>query len=160
ANAAATFETWAVSLEQKLGRKTFIALAGEVLSSEVERTVGVVDFSVFTGLVPAGTEERLDFRERTVTLTVNQLLGDEWSVGARYRLSQAELEDVFPNIPVGVLTQGGFQREQDLEATLHQLYLFSVFNHPSGFFAGGNAIWTSQSNKGYTPDRPGDDFWQ
>lgn len=160
ANAAATFETWAISLEQKLGRKTFIALAGEVLSSEVERTVGVVDFSVFTGLVPTGTQERLDFHERTVTLTVNQLLGDEWSVGARYRFSQAELEDVFSNIPVGVSTQGGFQREQDLEATLHQLYLFSVFNHPSGFFAGGSAVWTSQSNQGYTPDRPGDDFWQ
>jgi outer membrane receptor for monomeric catechols len=93
-------------------------------------------------------------------LTVNQLLGDQWSVGARYRLSEAELDDVFPDIPTSAATFGGFQRRQELEATLHQLHLFTIFNHPSGFFAGSSAIWTTQSNKGYTPDRPGDDFWQ
>jgi len=150
ASAAATFETWAVSLEQKVGRKTFVALSGEILSSEVERSIGVVDFSVFTGFIGANTREQLDFRERTVALTVNQLLGDEWSVGARYRLSQAELDDVFPDIPAGVSTQGGFQREQDLEATLHQLYLFTVFNHPSGFFAGGNAMDITKQQGLYT----------
>jgi len=160
ANAAATFETWAVSLEQKLGEKTFVALSGELLSSEVERTVGVVDFSVPAGPVPASTREELDFHERTVSLTVNQLLGDEWSIGARYRLSRAELDDVFPQVPATATQQGGFRARQELEATLHQVHLFTIFNHPSGFFAGSSAIWTAQSNKGYAPDRPGDDFWQ
>src|SRR6185436_18651671 len=73
ANAAATFETWAVSIEQNLGRKTFVALSGELLSSEVERTVGVVDFSVPGPPAPASTREELDFHERTVNFTVNQL---------------------------------------------------------------------------------------
>jgi len=164
ANAAATFDAWSVSLEQKLGRGTFVGLSGEILSSEVDRTVGLVDFvvppTIGTGFSVGSTREQLDFRERTLVASINQLLGDQWSVGARYRLSQAELEDVFPDIPAGVLTAGGFQRRRDVEAMLHQLHLFAIFNHPSGLFAGGSAVWTSQSNKGYTPDRPGDDFWQ
>jgi hypothetical protein len=91
---------------------------------------------------------------------VNQLLSDEWSVGVHYRLSRAELDRDYPQIPAGAQEFGGFQAHQNLEATLNQVYLFALFNHPSGFFAGANAIWTAQSNDGYTPNRPGDDFWQ
>ncbi|MBC8096562.1 MAG: TonB-dependent receptor, partial [Akkermansiaceae bacterium] len=42
AAAAPTFETWALSLEQKLGKSTFMGLSGELLSSKVDRTIGVV----------------------------------------------------------------------------------------------------------------------
>jgi outer membrane receptor protein involved in Fe transport len=38
--------------------------------------------------------------------------------------------------------------------------LFTLYNHRSGFFAQLDARWWSQSNQGYSPDRPGDDFWQ
>ena len=34
------------------------------------------------------------------------------------------------------------------------------YNHPCGFFAQGEALWYAQTNKGYTPGEPGDDFWQ
>ena len=164
ANAAASFDAWSVSLEQKIGRGTFFGLSGEILTSEVDRTVGVAN--VTASPVPApplsagSTSQDLDFQERTLLATFNQLLGDEWSVGARYRLSQAQLEDSFTEVSSSALTAGGFQPHRDLEATLHQLHLFGVFNHPSGFFSSAGAVWTSQSNKGYSPDRPGDDFWQ
>ena len=45
-------------------------------------------------------------------------------------------------------------------ATLQQVGLFALFNHPSGFFARAGANWYSQSNRGYQPALPGDDFWQ
>jgi len=45
-------------------------------------------------------------------------------------------------------------------AILHQVTLYANFNHPSGLFAQANTIWTQQSNQHYTPDIPGDDFWQ
>jgi hypothetical protein len=35
-----------------------------------------------------------------------------------------------------------------------------LFRHESGFFARLDSIWNTQSNRGYTPDIPGDDFWQ
>src|SRR6185436_1272573 len=40
ANAAATFETWGVSLEQSLQHGTYFAVAGELLRSEVDRVIG------------------------------------------------------------------------------------------------------------------------
>jgi outer membrane receptor protein involved in Fe transport len=38
--------------------------------------------------------------------------------------------------------------------------LSALYNHPSGFFAGAAALWSHQRNEGYSPDLPGDDFWQ
>lgn len=164
ANAAPVFESWAASFEQKLGRGTYFGISGEALESEVDRQFGVVEFFLppvpGPGFSAAGTREQLDFRERSLTVTLNQLLGEEWSLGARYRISNVELDDEFPDIPGTASMAGGFQRTRHLEATLHQLQLSALFNHPSGFFARGASIWTAQSNRGYTPDRPGDDFWQ
>lgn len=165
ANAAPQFETWAVSLEQKLGHGAFLGLSGEILRSEVDRKVGVAELAVRPGdtaatLFPAQTRERLGFQERSLLLTANQLLGNEWSVGVRYRVAHAELEDEFIDIREGTGLAGGLERQRDLSALLHQLHLFAVFNHPSGFFARAGSIWTSQDNDGYNPDLDGDDFWQ
>jgi outer membrane receptor protein involved in Fe transport len=164
ASAAPEFDTWALSLEQKIGRKTFVGISGELLSSEVDRTFGAVQFEIPLGpgfpFSSRQLRQELDFRERTLNVTFNQLLSDEWSVGARYRLSNAELDSRFPEISSTVPQLGGFEAEQNLEATLHQVNLFVLYNHPSGFFGGANTIWTRQSNHGYSPDIPGDDFWQ
>lgn len=164
ANAAPTFEAGSASLEQKLGQRTFLGVSGDILSSKVDRTIGVVDFTVppfpGTGFSAGATRQKLDFRERTLTVTLNQLLGDEWSLGARYRLSRAEFDSVFPEVPASAVMLGGFEREQALAATLHQAHFFAIYNTPCGFFARASAIWTAQDNKGYTPARPGDNFWQ
>jgi len=53
---------------------------------------------------------------------------------------------------------GGSHANND--AILDQLTLFALFNHPSGLFARAEGNWYSQSNDGYTPAEPGDDFWQ
>ena len=164
ANAAPTFETWALSLEQKVGQGTFIGISGEILASEVDRTIGAVAFQPLGGPgVPFTTEgitEELDFRERTLSVTLDQLIGKEWSLGVRYRLSHAEMEDVFSDIPAAAEPAGGFERERFIEARLHQVHLAALYNHASGVFARGGAIWSAQSNHGYSPELPGDDFWQ
>lgn len=149
-------ETFGLSLEQRLGANTFLALAGEILTSKAERTRGAFDLFPFEALfaVPSSLEERLDYRERSVSFTANQLLGDEWSIGLRYRLSEAELHQKFPQIPAEFLAR------QNIESILHQLNLHVVYNHPSGFFAQLDGLWNVQSNHGYNPDQPGDNFWQ
>jgi outer membrane receptor protein involved in Fe transport len=40
---------------------------------------------------------------------------------------------------------------------LHNVNLFAIYNHPSGFFGEGQALWAAQDN--YS-SAPGDDFWQ
>jgi tetratricopeptide (TPR) repeat protein len=164
ANAAPLFDAWSLSLEQKFGRGTYAALGGEILSSTVRRKIGVVDFSVSPIFGPALTElqtpQELDFREHSLLFTLNQLVGDEWSFGARYRLSRAELESRFPAIPAGAAVLGGFEPTSDVDSWLHQLAFNALYQHASGFFGGASALWTAQSNHGYTPARPGDEFWQ
>jgi Tfp pilus assembly protein PilF len=163
-NSAPTFDTWALSLEQKIGRGTFLGVSGEILSSEVKRKVGVIEarFPPVPGpaLFAETTREHLDYRERSLTLTFNQLLNDEWSIGAAYRISKADLGDSYPDVPASAALAPGFQLNQNVEGVLQQIHLSALYNHPSGFFAGASGIWNLQSNQGYSPDKPGDDFWQ
>lgn len=155
------FETAGAALDFRLKTRTYVSVFGEVLASEGTRTVGV--FERHAGVLaatPAATREELDFRERTVGVVVNQLVGEHLSLGASYRLSQADLADRFVNIPATATTTGGFAASRDLTATLHWVNLFARFHHACGFFSEANALWAVQSNHGYTPNVPGDDFWQ
>ncbi len=49
---------------------------------------------------------------------------------------------------------------RDVSAILQQLRIYGIFNHPSGFFAKAESIWSSQSNQGYAAPLAGDSFWQ
>ena len=165
ANAAETFETWGVALDQKFPTGTYVGVSGEWLESDVNRVFGTFDLpSPLPAVEPffsqSGTPESLDYRERSLFVTLNQLLSDEWSVGVRYRLSRAELRDNFLAIPDTAATGFGFQARQEVEATLHQVNLFALYHHPCGFFGQFDSLWSAQSNQGYSPDMPGDDFWQ
>lgn len=155
--AGSEFTVYGLGLDQKLPTNTYFLVEAELLESEAERTVGVFDFTAnTTRAVPSGTRQDLDFRERSLLFSVNQLLGEEWAAGGRYRVSQAELHDRFAEIPEEL---SPFAR-RDLEAVLHRIDLFLAWQHSSGFFTQGEALWHSQSNRGYDPDIPGDDFWQ
>ena len=162
ANAGAIFENGGVSLEQKFRSGTYIGLSGEILRSDVHRTLGVFEFNNGFGPDLAGTREHLDYLEKSLTLTVNQLLGQEWSLGARYRLSQAELKDRFVEITPGATTLEDlpFPLRQNLEALLQQLSLHVIYNHRCGGFAQAQALWNSQTSDGYRPALRGEDFWQ
>jgi hypothetical protein len=102
----------------------------------------------------------LRFHERSLTVTLNQLFGDQWAFGVRYRLSRAQLRDRFPEIPLTIQVPAGFSPDRRLSATLHQLALSGIYTHPSGLFAQTDALWDAQDNHGYAPPLRGDDFWQ
>ncbi len=164
ANVGAKFETYGLSLEQKFHTGTYLGLSGELLNSEVHRTVGSFDALTdeLNFAIPSGLREHLDYQEQSLLVTANQLVGREWSFGARYRLSQAVLKDNFVDVPKGLppAAFGNFQPRQRLEGTLHQLSLFAIYNHPGGFFAEAESLWYAQDNSGYGSTEPGDDFWQ
>jgi TonB-dependent receptor-like protein len=156
------FNVFGVGIEQKFATKTYLTIAGQLLKSDADRTTGVFDLSVFppptvpTPPAAGSLKEQIDFEEKSVSVVLNQLLGKHWSVGAAYRLSNAELEEDFTSLPP--LFQSFHNR--DLRATLQQASLFAIFNHPSGFFAQANSIWSQQDNRGYDPHIHGEDFWQ
>ncbi len=156
----AKFETFGFSLEQKFPTGTYLGVSGELLNSDVQQTVGTFGYFPLQFLypVPSGLHEDLDYKEQSLLFTANQLLGKNWSLGARYRLSDAIFNYNF-EVPNGVATNN-FQPSQHSEAVLNQVDLIVVYNHPCGFFAQPEAHWYAQNNLGYGSAEPGDDFWQ
>ena len=152
------FEAVDVALDQKFPTETYLGVIGEILYAKVDATIGVFTNIIFIPIpdLPSSTRERLEYRERSLTVYVNQLVGDYLAVGASYKLTQADLNDQLPDIPP---TTPGYPG-RDVRAFLHQANLFTRFNHGSGFFSQFDAVWTQQSNQRYSPGMPGDDFWQ
>ncbi len=164
-NAGAKFETYDLSLEQKFSTGTYLGISGEILNSTVHRLDGVFNYysDLFDDAVPSTLRENLDYSEETLLVTANQLLGRDWSLGARYQLSQVVLNDNFPDVPVTSPLLGidnAIVPSQRTKGVLQELSMSAVYNHPCGFFAQGEADWYDQSNSGYNPAEPGGDFWQ
>ncbi len=158
---AARDETYGLTLEQKFSTGTYLGLTGELLNSKIHQTVGAFDglWDLNEWATPSGLREDLNYHEKSLQFTVNQLLGRDWALGAQYRLSHASLNDNYVDVPPGT-PLFSFQPRRDLEGTLHNLDLFAIYNHPSGFFAQADGQWFAQHNSGYSPAEPGDSFWQ
>jgi Tfp pilus assembly protein PilF len=161
--AAPTYDTASILIEDRFPAGTYVGLQATALKSSVDRTVGVFDafLTPFGGrinppIVSSSSAQQLHYEEQGLLVSVNQLLGNEWSLGARYQFIHSKLRTIFGEIPP-VVVSGADHSE---EATLHQAQLFALYNHPSGFFARAEAYWARQSNVGYSPDIPGDDIIQ
>lgn len=169
--AGSTYRIWGLSLEQKLPTATYLGLEYSMLSQDLDRTIGVFEFpvpgdpSVEQQVFASSLSEKLIYREDSITASLNQLLGERWSLGGRYRLTRSKLRTLRPDLPESVSA-----RDRTEQGTLHELDLYALYNHPSGFFARADALFFNQENDGYaaaddrrTPydeRRPGDSFWQ
>ena len=161
--AAPTYDTAGISVEDRFSTGTYLGLQAIALKSDVDRTVGTFDafLAPFGGrivppIVPSSTPQQLRYEEQDVIATINQLVGNEWSFGARYQFTHSHLQTIFTQVSTAVVP--GADHVQ--EATLHQAQIFALYNHPSGFFARAEAYWARQSNVGYSPDEPGDEIIQ
>jgi tetratricopeptide (TPR) repeat protein len=155
------FETYGAGLDQKFKTGTYLTVQGEFLKSDATRTVGILTNSDTTVPIPdspSGTPQSLYYKEKSLVVAFNQLLGKEWAVGARYKLTDGDLSSSFVQIPATLFGAGPLH--QDVSATLQQLDLSLIYQHRCGFFAQFDAIWSQQSNRGYSPALVGDDFWQ
>lgn len=163
ATPGAKFSTYDLSLEQKFRTGTYLTLSGEILDSKVDQVNGIFAYETFSGnpAGPSTLDEKLDYQEETLQFTANQLVARDLSLGLKYRLSHAVLNQDYPSVPNSLpIPFSDFQPQQQTKGTLNQLDLTAIYNHPSGFFAEGEALWYAQNNSGYTPGEPGDDFWQ
>ena len=164
--AAPRYENEGITFQQKLGSRTYFGIDLTKSSEEVRQVQGLFQANPAGDtapgaplFAPGGTYEHLSFRESTLLANLNQLIGDEWSVGARWRLTNATLHDNFPDLPPpGIIPKA---------ALLDQVQLFALYNHPSGFFAQAQAVFTDQQNQGYfggptgnISSEPPSDFWQ
>ena len=143
------------AVDVKLKTRTYFGVQVEVLNAKVAETVGAFDFNGTTHVSPSATRESLDYSETSVSASVNQLLSDEWSLGASYRYTAANLHTVFPALAAINTTA-----DRTESAALHQAAVFVIYNHPSGFFARAENRWYHQQNSGYTTALASSDFCQ
>ena len=157
----ASFETYGFSLEQKFSTGTYRGVSGELLNSDVQQTMGAFNYTPSQSplVTPSGLQEELNYEEQSLLATANQLVGKNWALGARYRVSEAVLNKNFVDVP-NALAPGSMQPRQRQEAILNQIDLLVVYNHPCGFFAQSEAHWYVQNNIDETSTEPGDNFWQ
>ena len=152
----ARFETADVSLERRLGTGTYLALSAELLHSTADQSVGAFSRGLFTGEGPAvQLAEQFAFQERSLDFSAHQLVGDYFSVGARYRLADAHLTSSFPQVNPSL----GMTRS-DLGGLLHLVSLDASFQHPCGLFASVEGQWWRQQLRDDLASVPGDQFWQ
>lgn len=147
--AGSRFEVFGAAFEQRFPTRTYVTVAAEWIENRAPRAVGtfVLDFDEFGDLRDLAhaeaLEQRQDFRERSLSLTVDQLLGEWFTVGVAYRLQVAELETEIESVR-GVAE---FPARTDSLAVLHQVVPHVYFNHRSGVFASASARWLSQDNQ-------------
>ena len=178
--AGSKYDFWGVSLEQKLPTHTFFGVEYDLLQQELEQTVGVFDLLITPGIypvvaLPSSLDLKHDYREDVLTATINQLIGNDWSLGASFRYTRSRLHEEYPGLEAAVMANSNAgadlvaNADSQRESRLQELDIFALYNHPSGFFARADALWFKQANGGYPRDdkltvwdehRPGDDFWQ
>lgn len=156
--AAPDYEVWGGALDLKFKTRTYVGLQGDWLRSEVKQTVGVLDYRFaeqVPNIFPGSVRQHLDYDERAVTFTVNQLMGDEWAAGAQYSFVRSELESRFPS-----LQQAFAEVDSANRAELQRLRLSLLRNLPSGFFAEGQWEFYWQKNLGSASTLPDESFQQ
>jgi len=150
------FHTANVGFDQSLKTGTYFGIEADWLVSDATRVVGALSNG---GILPVPdtattTQQTLDFRECNVSFYAFQMIGDQLSVGARYRLSEAVLHSRFPDLPPGLQeTEGPGQNEK---ALLHRVGLSLNYEHPSGLFGSWESAWYHQDNTAFADE----DLWQ
>jgi tetratricopeptide (TPR) repeat protein len=141
---APEYQILGLSAEGRLTSRTWWGVSWGAIRQEVDRTLGVFTgydagvFPITPAYFPDGTPQRLEYDEQSLSLTVNQLLGDQFAVGAGYRVTRSELRTAFTDL----LSEPGMDLTD--EATLHEISLYGDWNSPTGFFAHLEASWFQQ----------------
>jgi Tfp pilus assembly protein PilF len=160
--AGAQYQTFGAALEIKLPTRTYLTLQGQYIGSKSDEDIGA--FYDAGGLPPpvqispGAVREELRYRETTFWVTLNQLIGRDWSVGLDYRYTDSRLRWHYPTVPT--VNSGLAPLNRTERGKLHQADAFVQFTHSSGIFGRAEAQSFLQNNSGYTPARPGKDFVQ
>ncbi|NIB42541.1 TonB-dependent receptor [Pseudomaricurvus alkylphenolicus] len=103
--------------------------------------------------------KQLDYREHSFSLEANQLLGDRWSVAARYRFVRSTLEEKIQGLSVAATNPDlGSLAATRTEADLHSVKLSLAYHHPAGFFFAANSARYRPGDSGFYTREQASDF--
>lgn len=151
-----------LSAEGQLPSRTWWGVSAGMIEQKVSRNLGIFTgydagvFGISPAYFPDNTTQRLDYLEQYLDITVNQLIGDQFSVGASYRITRSELEARYPEL-------AALQPRTKDVATLQEVSLFGNWYSPTGWFAHVEANWYDQhldDDPSRATSRSGDEFLQ
>ena len=118
---ATSFETFSIGIDHRFPTRTYVNLDAEWLRSDADRTIGTLSNSLVVAIFdsPGRALENIKYDERSATLSVNQLLGEHWAIGVRYRISEADSRIRFAHVSSAVAREAGFDRDD--KAVLQQV---------------------------------------
>ena len=150
------FDTGGISLLYKLPTRTYLGSEAFLRTASATRGVGVLGVDQSTNTLDEAflLDESIDYEEWGASFYINQLLFDEWALGARYTFTHAELDRDFPGLSAAGITSFTSSENSDL----HQAETYLIWNHEDGWFSRLSAKLFSQDNSGYRTARP-DDTW-
>ncbi|MEO6785446.1 MAG: TonB-dependent receptor, partial [Chthoniobacteraceae bacterium] len=152
-----------LSFEQKLPTRTYFGIEYNRLVQNLDQTVGSYDFlnvgGDIAGIEPSSLEQTIRYHEDILTITLNQLVGDRWAFGTRYRFTRSQFNEDYPTLSnsisnaqyTGAVDNLAKSSTRDA-ANFHEISLYALYNHPSGFFARAEANWYQQSNDSFVTD--------
>ena len=158
------FETTAIGFDHEFSTRTYLNAEAGLRNSEADQIVPAEGQAetppIFTPLPLSPQKQEIDFKEKYLTLNINQLVGQELSFGTAYSLDSSAIDYAtqIQGLPAG--TTGARLPKTYEQSTLHTITLFGNYYLPCGFFSQVQANWYGQANKGFAPNEPGDAFWQ
>jgi Tfp pilus assembly protein PilF len=151
------FQTLSAAIDHKFNTRTYVNLQGDLLSSIGDQRVGQAEGAP-TPTFAGSDKQIVDFKEKDITANVDQLICKNLSLSAAYHLTQANVSydnHILPGFGIA-----GANYKINNQATLHRIDLAANFYLPCGFFSELQAQYWLQSNSGFSPNEPGDAFWQ
>ncbi len=147
-----------IGADFKFPSRTYVSAEARWLRSDVDQSLGYFNYDVFRPVPvaePDSTSGILDYTERGVRLTVNQILAQEWFAQGYYGFTRAELHTTLPSLPAAA----GFERTSSQRSDLHRLSGSLLYQRPDGWFGRTVVTWSHQENAGAVPVS-GDDVVQ
>ncbi|MGP8199694.1 MAG: FecR domain-containing protein [Limisphaerales bacterium] len=151
------FEAYGLGIDHKFSTGTYVDVEAQVLTSEGNQQIGGEIVTPAVTLAPLGQSQY--FQEEDAFVSVNQLIGREVSVGARYALTAVDV-----SVNDSPITGTTFVQNHE-NSTLNEFSMFGNYYLPCGFFSTFQANWWVQHNayNGFSASgasEPGADFWQ
>lgn len=157
---APAYNVGGAALDLKFKTRTYLGLEAQLLQSDLQRSVGAFSYTSLTfpppPIQPTSMAERLDYTEKGLKATLNQIVANDLFLEAQYRFTRSELNDDFTAIPSSANAFAHTFRRAELQ----QIAVSAMYVHPSGFFGRAESWWFIQRNFGYTPDLPGESLQQ
>ena len=137
-----------------------MSIEGDMLHSRADQMLGIFTSSSVlpTPDTISSDVQHLDIRERDLYANIDQLIGNELSVGAGYHLTAANIS--YDNRVLNPPASAAGQFKSANQATLNQIDLFANYYVSCGFFSQIQLNWWKQADVNFTPEEAGANFWQ